>query len=192
MGNARAGKKGNHRPGQQGGRAPSPPEAFAPFLGPRIPEHLSLQAPEPIEEPVAAFTLWDLLAAMLWPLTPGIRVTSEPGQQPKAVIDRGQPKNIRILQREIAKGTGWAAIWKKLKTDYKFKRVALRRVFHGCLIRWLEQHADVLAETLRKNVPGLDATTAHALVRSGTGVCKSPEITKIIVRGASVTFAWVD
>ena len=90
-------------------------------------------------------------------------MTSEPGQQPKAVIDRGQPKNIRILQREIAKGTGWAAIWKKLKTDYKFKRVALRRVFHGCLIRWLEQHADVLAETLRKICRGF------ALPGSATG-----------------------
>src|SRR5436190_1574605 len=120
MDDTRAGKKGNRRQSQQRGLAPSTAEAFAPFLGPRIPEQISLQAPEPIEEPAVAFTLWDLLATMLWLLTPGIRITSVQGQKPRAVIDRGQPKDMRTLQQEIAKGTGWAATWKKLKTDYKF------------------------------------------------------------------------
>jgi len=192
MDDTRAGKKGNRRQGQQRGRAPSTAEAFAPFLGPRIPEQISLQAPEPIEESAVAFTLWDLLATMLWPLTPGIRITSEPWQQPRAVIDRGQPKDMRTMQQEIAKGTGWAAIWKELKTDYKFKRVALRRVFHGRLIGWLGQHPDVLAETLQKSAPGLSAATADALVRSGPGACKAPETTKMIAHGVLVTFAWVD
>jgi hypothetical protein len=97
MGNARAGKKGNHRQGRPRGRAPSrgvalsAVEAFAPYLGSRIPEQPSrigitldgnsLQAPEPIEELAAAFTLWGLLAVMLWPLTPSMITRAKQGQE---------------------------------------------------------------------------------------------------------------
>src|SRR5438128_10478309 len=113
MDNTSAGKKENRRQGRLRGRVPSPAkapsvaEAFAPFLPSRSPE-LSLAMPEPIDES-SRFSLWNLLVAMLWPLTPGIRVTAEEGQVPKMVIDRGQPRDTLQVRREIAKGTRWPA-----------------------------------------------------------------------------------
>jgi hypothetical protein len=180
-------------------------ETFAPFLPSQIPEiqfseiHLSgtqVMPPQVIPEVEASPPrLWELLEGLLWDWTPGLKIVMEKfengEQRERGVIDRGQPKEMLQLQREIAEGTGRnAAIWKKLKSDYKFKGVALRRVSAGALIGWLGQHPHVLAEILQKNIPGLDAAAVDGLAR--TVAHEPPQITETIIRGVPVTSAWVD
>ncbi len=232
MDNLRAGKKENRRQSRPRGGAPSraealsAAEAFAPFLRSRIPKPSTPSlvtlagdsyGPELEYEPQSPPRLWDLLQAMLWPRTPGLRTTAGQGEETtcpfckllalsgrcpqcgarwtgtrweRSSIDRGQAKEIVELKREIAEGKGCADVWNKLRT-YEFKAVALRCVSHGSLIRWLEQRPDVLAEVLRKDVPSLDAVTADALARSGPDAYGSFEIARTIARGMPVTFAWV-
>ncbi len=174
---------------------------------------------EPEGEPLR---LWDLLRDILWPLSPGTRTETKQGQETtcpfcrvpalsgrcpqcearwtgtqweKIVIDRGPAKKAPKLEQEIAEGKEEWAAWNKLRR-YDFKGVALRRVSHGSLVRWLEQHLDVLAQILQQSAPGLDEPglddlTANAVVRFGPGACKPPQIRKIIAGGVRVTFDWV-